>query len=122
MKTTLYTWRERQTFFAQTTHPYYSEVVYIPIGECESKNSSYRDTQLAITALGYLLHPLRDRIAAVLLAKKPLSATVFLGEAERADDRTYVRFKSFNNNRGNPLTDSEGIGAFAKTLTTVVHQ
>ena len=109
-------------FFARTTHPYYSEVVYVLIGECESKNSSYPDNQLAITALGHLLHPLRDQITAVLLTKRPLSATVFLGDAECTHDKTYVRFKSVNNNRGYILTDSGEIGAFAKTLATVVQR
>ena len=92
------------------------------IGECESKKSKYPypDAQFAINTLGYLLDPVRDQIAAVLVTKKHLSATVFLGTAERVDGKTYVRFKSVNNNRGYTLTDPEEIGACAKTLATVV--
>ena len=107
-------------FFARTTHPYYSEVVYVLIGKCESKKSMYPDAQLAITTLGHLLDPVRDQIAAVLVTTKHLSATVFLGTAERVDGKTYVRCKSVNNNRGYTLTDPEEIGAFTKTLATVV--
>ena len=65
-------------FFARTTHPYYSEVVYVLIGKCESKKSMYPDAQLAITTLGHLLDPVRDQIAAVLgYDETPVSNSVF---------------------------------------------
>ena len=107
-------------FYVRTTHPFHPKIVYLLIGECESQGSDYPETQLAITTLGHLIDPTNNVIAATLFMKSPLSATVYLGTAERVDGKIFVKFRSVNSNRGYHLMAQAQLGAFSNTLVTVV--